>query len=71
LKKRLQRLFMSSKTACDMRWHSEGRTKDGLLQHPADSPVWKNFDATHLEFSSEVRNVAWFGNRWFQPFLGT
>jgi len=48
---------MSSKTACDMRWHSEGHTKDGLLRHPADSPAWKNFDAMHLEFSSEVRNV--------------
>uniref|UniRef100_A0A0A9HG26 Transposase-associated domain-containing protein n=1 Tax=Arundo donax TaxID=35708 RepID=A0A0A9HG26_ARUDO len=35
LKKRLQRLFMSSKTAALMRWHSEDRTKDGLLRHPA------------------------------------
>ncbi|CAN6172856.1 unnamed protein product [Urochloa humidicola] len=57
LKKRLQRLFMSSKTAQYMRWHSKGRTQDGLLRHPADSPAWKNFDATQHEFSSEVRNV--------------
>ena len=29
LKRRLQRLFMSSRTAPLMRWHEEGRTKDG------------------------------------------
>ncbi|KAL5781632.1 hypothetical protein ACOSP7_006661 [Xanthoceras sorbifolium] len=33
---RLQRLFMSSKTAVDMRWHFENRIKDGLLRHSAD-----------------------------------
>ena len=33
---RLQRLFMSSKTAADMRWHFENRVKDGLLRHPID-----------------------------------
>ncbi|WVZ63949.1 hypothetical protein U9M48_013539 [Paspalum notatum var. saurae] len=57
LKKRLQRLFMSSKTARDMRWHSESRTKDGFLRHPADSPAWKNFDAIYPQFSLEDRNV--------------
>ncbi|XP_020097622.1 uncharacterized protein LOC109716524 [Ananas comosus] len=57
LKPRLQRLFMSSKTASYMRWHNEGRTKDGLLRHPADSPAWKDFDHKHQLFSSEPRNV--------------
>jgi hypothetical protein len=57
LKKRLQRLFMSSKTVHNMRWHSKSCTKDGLLRHPADSPAWKNFDAMHGWFSSELRNV--------------
>ncbi|VVA40571.1 PREDICTED: transposon [Prunus dulcis] len=57
LKPRLQRLFMSSKTASHMRWHAEERTDDGVLRHPADSPAWKEFDAKNPDFSSEVRNV--------------
>ncbi|XP_020091175.1 uncharacterized protein LOC109712162 [Ananas comosus] len=57
LKPRLQRLFMSSKTASLMRWHHDGRTKDGIMRHPADSPAWKTFDFEHPEFSSELRNV--------------
>lgn len=57
LKPRLQRLFMSSKTASLMRWHEEGRNKDGKLRHPADSLVWKDFDLRYPNFSSESRNV--------------
>ncbi|XP_050365568.1 uncharacterized protein LOC126784123 [Argentina anserina] len=41
---RLQRLFMSSKTAPDMRWHFEDRVKDGVLRHPSDAEAWKSFD---------------------------
>ncbi|XP_026410820.1 uncharacterized protein LOC113306051 [Papaver somniferum] len=37
LKPRLQRLFMSSKTAKDMRWHKEEITNDRVMRHPADS----------------------------------
>jgi hypothetical protein len=33
---RLQRLFMSKQTAPHMRWHAEGRTKDGVLRHLTD-----------------------------------
>lgn len=69
LKKRLQWLFMCSKTAPYMRWHSEGRTQDGLMRHPADSPAWKNFDAIHKEFSSEIRNVRFgLATDGFNPF---
>ncbi|XP_039137103.1 uncharacterized protein LOC120274629 [Dioscorea cayenensis subsp. rotundata] len=57
LKPRLQRLFMSSKTANFMKWHEEGRTKDGNLRHPADSECWKNLDARYPDFSSETRNI--------------
>ncbi|XP_020080540.1 uncharacterized protein LOC109704191 isoform X2 [Ananas comosus] len=57
LKSSLQRLFMSSKTASEMRWHNEGRTKDGILRHPADSPAWKDFDHKHQQFSFDPRNV--------------
>nr|XP_027063083.1 uncharacterized protein LOC113689513 [Coffea arabica] len=57
LKHRLQRLFMSSKIAGHMRWHAEGRTKDGNMRHPADSPSWQTFDFHHPEFSQDSRNV--------------
>jgi hypothetical protein len=40
-----------------MRWHAEGRTKDGVLRHPADGEAWKSFDNLHPDFSSESRNV--------------
>jgi hypothetical protein len=44
IKKRLQRLFVSSKTASLTRWHDEHQRKDDLLRHPVDSPLWTNFD---------------------------
>ncbi|CAL1412978.1 unnamed protein product [Linum trigynum] len=40
IKSRLQRLFMSRKTAEDMVWHSEQRVRDGKLRHPADGEAW-------------------------------
>nr|XP_043608898.1 uncharacterized protein LOC122580743 [Erigeron canadensis] len=54
---RLQRLFMSSKTAAYMRWHEESRTKDGYLRYPADTPAWKTFDFKYPDFACESRNV--------------
>ncbi|XP_060202678.1 uncharacterized protein LOC132631095 [Lycium barbarum] len=54
---RLQRLFMSSKTSTDMRWHSVDCHKDGLLRHPRDAEAWKFFDFTFPEFSQDPRNV--------------
>ncbi|XP_027158442.1 uncharacterized protein LOC113760068 [Coffea eugenioides] len=57
LKPRLQRLFMSSKIASQMRWHEEKRTKDGCMRHPADSPAWQTFDHLHPEFAKDCRNV--------------
>ncbi|XP_020082508.1 uncharacterized protein LOC109706120 [Ananas comosus] len=54
---RLQRLFVSTKTAKDMRWHEEGRVKDGLLRHPADGKAWRAFDEHYPDFSSDSRNV--------------
>lgn len=54
---RLQRLFMSSKTAKSMRWHHEKRKQDGKLRHPADGKAWKEFDELHPEFSADPRNV--------------
>ncbi|XP_028074698.1 uncharacterized protein LOC114277071 [Camellia sinensis] len=57
LKPRLQRLFMSSKTAAYMKWHAEGRTNDGIMRHPADSMAWKTFDSRYVDFSFDSRNV--------------
>ncbi|GJW23457.1 putative transposase-associated domain-containing protein [Tanacetum coccineum] len=57
LKPRLQRLFMSSKTASLMNWHQQERKKDGKLRHPADGLAWKDFDERYPEFSSDPRNV--------------
>jgi len=52
IKKRLQILFLTSKTAKLTRWHDEERTKDDVLRHPADSPLWKDFDDKHQLFGS-------------------
>ena len=57
LKSRLQRLFMSSKTASDMKWHAEKRTNDGVLRHPADALAWKAFVSQYPDFASDSRNV--------------
>ncbi|XP_071918866.1 uncharacterized protein [Coffea arabica] len=57
LKVRLQRLFMSSKIASQMRWHEEKRTKDGCMRHPVDSLAWQTFDHLHPEFAKDCRNV--------------
>lgn len=57
LKPRLQRLFMSSKTAKDMRWHADSENKDGKLRHPRDGIPWKTLNQQFPEFSLEPRNV--------------
>lgn len=57
LKPRLQRLFMSSKTATHMRWHATATNNDGKLRHPRDGEAWKAFDQKYPEFASDPRNV--------------
>ncbi|XP_019189395.1 PREDICTED: uncharacterized protein LOC109183788 [Ipomoea nil] len=57
LKPRLQRLFMSSKTAENMRWHAMDSNRDGLMRHPRDSESWKRFNEVHVEFAADPRNV--------------
>ncbi|XP_048426453.1 uncharacterized protein LOC125470830 [Pyrus x bretschneideri] len=37
--------------------HSEIRTDDGVLRHPADSLAWKHLDNTYPDFARECRNV--------------
>ena len=57
LKPRLQRLFLSSELAINMKWHPIGQTNDGVMRHPVDSEAWKEFDDKHAEFASDPRNV--------------
>ncbi|KAI5354967.1 hypothetical protein L3X38_007862 [Prunus dulcis] len=57
LKPRLQRLYMSTHTATDMRWHKEKRVDDDVMRHPADGEAWKEFDRTFPEFAADPRNV--------------
>lgn len=54
---RLKRLYANEQTASDMRWHDEGRTKDGLLRHPADGQAWNDFNLRYPNFSADSRNV--------------
>jgi hypothetical protein len=54
---RLQRLFMSHHTSPHMKWHAQGRTKDGVLRHPADGEAWKAFDSRYPIFASDPQNV--------------
>ena len=52
-----------------MRWHDEGRKKDGLLRHPADSPLWEDFDKKHPIFAADSRNIRLaFATDGFNPF---
>ncbi|CAA7058755.1 unnamed protein product [Microthlaspi erraticum] len=57
LKPRLQRLYMSSKSAESMKWHAVGENKDGKLRHPRDGEAWKTFDQKFHTFASDSRNV--------------
>ncbi|CAA7024546.1 unnamed protein product [Microthlaspi erraticum] len=57
LKPRLQRFFMSSKTAEYMRWHDSSKNTDGRLRHPRDGMAWKSFNQQFPEFASDPRNV--------------
>ncbi|XP_030931212.1 uncharacterized protein LOC115957126 [Quercus lobata] len=57
LKSRLQQLFMSTKTAADMKWHHEKRVNDGVLRHLADCEAWKKFDQIHESFAMDPCNV--------------
>ncbi|XP_043721065.1 uncharacterized protein LOC122668585 [Telopea speciosissima] len=54
---RLQRLYMSSKTSLNMRWHHDDRIDDQRLRHPADGQAWKALDKLYPTFSKEPRNI--------------
>ncbi|OMO57751.1 Transposon, En/Spm-like protein [Corchorus capsularis] len=54
---RLQRLYMSTKTAEHMTWHAHNRSSDGVVRSPVDSEAWQHFNNTHSSFAYECRNV--------------
>jgi len=54
---RLQRLFMSPRTAEHMTWHQSHHVVDGVMVHPSDGEAWKHFNSVHPHFSAESRNV--------------
>ena len=55
---RLLRLFLTSTTAEQMRWHKEGkREKEGVMVHPTDGEAWKKFYRLHNDFATDPRNV--------------
>ncbi|XP_052159472.1 uncharacterized protein LOC127776976 [Oryza glaberrima] len=69
IKPRLKRLFMHKETAIALRWHDEGRTKDGVLRHPADSEAWKSIDSRNPQFASDSRNIRFaMASDGFNPF---
>ncbi|XP_063948725.1 uncharacterized protein LOC108203454 [Daucus carota subsp. sativus] len=58
LKKRLQRMFLSSEMSKLMTWHALARKKDGrILRHPADGQGWKSMDNKYPNFAGDFRNV--------------
>ncbi|KAL3834609.1 hypothetical protein ACJIZ3_009345 [Penstemon smallii] len=70
LKPRLQRLFMSKKTASDMRWHANRKIgSDDTMVHPSDSVAWKDFDKQYPWFGQDPRNIRLgFATDGFNPF---
>nr|XP_017227573.1 PREDICTED: uncharacterized protein LOC108203286 [Daucus carota subsp. sativus] len=54
---RLQRLFMSEKTAKCMTWHHDRVVAEDQLNHPADGDEWKQFDRRFPRFTKEIQNV--------------
>ena len=69
LKPRLQRLYMSSKTAFLMKWHVDGHMEGEMMRHPVASLAWKNFDSVHSSFALEPRNFRLgLANDGFNPF---
>jgi len=54
---RLQRLFMSPRTAAHMTWHQSYDAIDGVMVNPFNNEAWKHFNSVHLHFSAKSRNV--------------
>jgi hypothetical protein len=54
----MKRLFLSEKTARQMRWHKEGvRENDQVMVHPSDSEAWTALDDFDTDFTWDAQNV--------------
>jgi len=53
---RLQRLFISPRTAEHMTWHQSHDAVDGAMVHPSYGAAWKHYKSVHLHFLAESRN---------------
>ncbi|XP_004516953.1 uncharacterized protein [Cicer arietinum] len=67
---RLKRLYASTETAAQMRWHQHNISSSGSLRHPSDGEAWNHFDAKYPNFVNEPRNVR-FGlcSDGFTPYI--
>jgi hypothetical protein len=54
---KLQRLFMSLRTAEHMTWHQSHHAVVGVMVHPSNGEAWKHFSSVHPHFSTKSRNV--------------
>jgi hypothetical protein len=54
---RLKRMFSTPQLASLMTWHRENMSCDGKMRGPYDSPQWQHVKDTHVEFSSDSRNI--------------
>ncbi|XP_073353738.1 uncharacterized protein [Aegilops tauschii subsp. strangulata] len=55
---RLQRMFISKKSSCEVQWHKLKRQPvDNELSHPVDEEAWKEFDRIRLDFAADPRNI--------------
>ena len=50
---RLQRLFMSPRTAKHMTWHQSHHAVDEVMVHPSDGEAWKHFNNVRPNFLAE------------------
>nr|ABB47286.2 transposon protein, putative, CACTA, En/Spm sub-class [Oryza sativa Japonica Group] len=57
VKDHIKRIYSNPRDAELMRWHEEGRKKDGMIRHPTDARQWINFDAQYREFAKDPRNI--------------
>jgi hypothetical protein len=68
-KEKSSELFACSRTAALARWHAEECKEYGLLRHPADSLLCKDFEDKNPKFSKDSRSIrlalATYG---FNPF---
>jgi len=54
---RIPKLFISSEIAEHMTWHHSYDAVDGVMVHPFDGEVWKQFNSVLPQFSMKSQNI--------------